>query len=105
MKTRAKEKAKLKPDFGSLCRFQRAQTEDAKLQLPKEQPDLEALHAITREWLAPRLAEEFLRERSLERRSSSSPCAAFERQRSFPGKTVTRTGIEATVTTRPNASK
>jgi hypothetical protein len=62
MKTRAKEKAKLKRGFGSICRSQQAQKEEAQLQVPKEQPDLEALRAVMREWLAPRLADEFLRE-------------------------------------------
>lgn len=43
---------------------------EAQLQFPRGKPDLEALRAVTRGWLAPRLAQEFLREKNFEVRPS-----------------------------------
>lgn len=38
----------------------------ARFQLPPGQPDLDALRSVTREWLVPRLVEEFLRVHGIE---------------------------------------
>lgn len=38
----------------------------ARSQLPPGQPDLDALRSVTREWLVPRLVEEFLRVHGIE---------------------------------------
>jgi hypothetical protein len=35
--------------------------QETKLELTIGEPDLEALHSVTREWLVPRLVEKFLR--------------------------------------------
>lgn len=39
---------------------------DTALMLPAGEPDIEALLSITREWLAPRLVEKFLRTHGIE---------------------------------------
>jgi hypothetical protein len=44
-----------------------------RLLLPLGEPDLEALRAVTREWLVPRLVQEFLREHGVELKQPSTP--------------------------------
>ena len=50
-----------------VCRRHRT---DITLVIPEGQPDLAALKSVTREWLAPRLVQEFLRERGIELKQS-----------------------------------
>ena len=55
---RANERVVPKEDLRRSKDRQRAET---VLRLPSGEPDLEALQAVTREWLVPRLVEKFLR--------------------------------------------
>jgi hypothetical protein len=54
---RANERVIPKED---LRRSKDRQRAEAVLRLPSGEPDLEALQAVTREWLIPRLVEKFL---------------------------------------------
>lgn len=71
MKTHAtgRRKLKAKPaavageNDASVCTRRRS---DTTLVIPAGQPDLAALRSVTREWLVPRLVEEFLREHGVE---------------------------------------
>jgi len=42
---------------------------ETKIELPAGDPDLEALRAVTREWLVPLLVEKFLRQQGVELRA------------------------------------
>ena len=48
----------------------RRQQTDTWLQIPPGEPDLTALRSVTREWLVPRLVQEFLRDRGVELKRS-----------------------------------
>jgi hypothetical protein len=43
---------------------------EARLEIPASEPDLSALRSVMREWLVPRLVEDFLRERGIELKHS-----------------------------------
>jgi hypothetical protein len=43
---------------------------EARLEIPAGEPDLSALRSAMREWLVPRLVEDFLRERGIELKHS-----------------------------------
>ena len=44
-----------------------------RLRLPPGEADMEALRAVTREWLVPRLVQEFLREHGVELKQPPTP--------------------------------
>lgn len=46
---------------------------EAELAIPAGERDLAALRAVTREWLVPRLVEEFLRDRGIAVRAHRNP--------------------------------
>jgi len=43
---------------------------EARIQIPTSEPDLVALRSVMREWLVPRLVEDFLRARGIELKHS-----------------------------------
>jgi hypothetical protein len=47
--------------------------QEAELAIPGGERDLTALRSVTREWLVPRLVEEFLRERGVALRAHPQP--------------------------------
>jgi hypothetical protein len=47
--------------------------QEAELAIPAGERDLTALRSVTREWLVPRLVEEFLRERGVALRAYPQP--------------------------------
>lgn len=53
------------------CYSQRRQ--ETRLEIPVGARDVAALRTVTREWLVPRLVEEFLRERGIELRAARKP--------------------------------
>jgi len=75
MKTHATSRRKLKSAAGTgendafACKRHRT---DTTLVIPTGQPDLAALRSVTREWLVPRLVEEFLREHGVELKQPTS---------------------------------
>jgi hypothetical protein len=56
-------KSRPKPEHGKVAEVLSTRTCETRLALPTGVPDIPALTSITREWLVPRLVQEFLRER------------------------------------------
>ena len=59
------------PNVQQTVQFSKQRAE-AELIIPAGKRDLEALRSVTRDWLVPRLVEEFLRERGIEPRSRAN---------------------------------
>ena len=51
---------------GKIAGFAKRRGTDARLEIPTGKPDLTALRSVTRDWLVPRLVQEFLREHGVE---------------------------------------
>jgi hypothetical protein len=62
MKTKTKRPDDRKPGQG----MSRGSREEARIEIPCGEPDVSALRSIMRDWLIPRLVEDFLRERGIE---------------------------------------
>ena len=65
-KARANTRVVVKKDVRGSEGPQVGQRAEAEIRLPRGEPDLEGLQAVTREWLVPRLVEKFLRVHGIE---------------------------------------